>query len=243
MQLVYVLGTPGAGKTTTMLHFRKTSGLGFTEHKLQREDVPPELGEVMKSQTISYERSSDGGVVILGVFPDPTDPDTNHELSGSDRYTQPQRTRLKAVIQHFKSLGDIHTVITDGFATINKPFMEQAQLTFESIHVVMLTTPHKVCEQRFKDRNIKMWMRRGDKARVEQFKRHSHGEAPSARIQKKTQMVQDVADSEVEVADYKEAFLKLMDLCGYATATTHKYPTRSKKRRRVCEEEEEETIV
>jgi hypothetical protein len=163
MIALFVLGPPGAGKTTTMLQFLKH--VDFKRVLLTPADVRPELGTILGRQTMEVWISSDGKTAILGKFPPPTSETAMFELAGADLYTKPQRTRLKAVIQHLAETG-VEVCVTDGFASINKPFLAQLQETCSTVNAIMLTTAQSTCTERFLKRNVDMWTRLKDPSRL-----------------------------------------------------------------------------
>ena len=212
MKLIYVLGPPGAGKTTTMMTLLKNFPQRFNIMVLKYDNVRPELAKIIAAQKVEFQISNDGKTVILGKFP--TGMDAKNELSGSDCYTQPQRTRLKAAIQHLDEIG-VENVITDGFASINKPFLAQAQKTFSEISVITLTTDYKVCCQRFKKRNVDMWTKLGDKQKVQKYGNMEFGTEynESSCSYRKTQQVLEVVKTmgtEWKCADSEEAVKLLL---------------------------------
>lgn len=207
-RFVWLVGAPGAGKTTVAKSIRRKHARKSptTESKWNWSDMGTQaLANEMGKQQIRFQVDAKGKYVELGCF-EREYVRGRHGLIGTDLYSPPMRTRVKTVLTEMARRKQVTRVFCEGLTLYSKPFIERVVKHFD-VRVVQLATPLDVCEKRWRARNTAM-VKRGVLQRVPPFtKVFWEGWAKKLEVLKATPGVEVV-----ELAKPKEAEKRLLEL-------------------------------
>ena len=161
MHLHWVLGLPGAGKTTCILAVRsglpRMTEVAWTADDMGTEERRAEMGKA----TIHFTATDGYSIVLLGRF-EGAKAERTPELVGTDCYTSRQRNTVKALLGELASRGKTTHVILEGLILLNnKPLRTRVSDVFASVTSYVLGVDRGLCQTRFRERNEDM-VGRGD---------------------------------------------------------------------------------
>lgn len=153
--LHFVLGLPGAGKTTATLSvINQCRGLTNVVWGATDMTSPDRVREMGLQRLPFLASSPTGRVVVLGAYHTAA-AKRAHELRGPDKYSPPQRTRVKTLVSELAARGTTEHIVLDGLALLKtggKPFQDRL-LAVCDVHVHVLDTVRSTCQARFQARN------------------------------------------------------------------------------------------
>ena len=152
--LHYILGLPGAGKTTTTKSVMETLDLHDFVWDVSQMTSPERKAEIGK-QRLSFKATPDLSIVVLGNYTTGSAL-IAHELAGPDKYSPPQRTRVKTLLAELAARGKTRHIVFDGLRLLSaggKPLQDAIFATTKEVVVHHLDTPLGTCQTRFRIRN------------------------------------------------------------------------------------------
>lgn len=151
LKLDWLVGRPGAGKTTTVNKvFQKWSE--GRDVRLTHADVKEVPGLGCQGVWVRFYGDD---AVVLGVY-ERKRVGKKVRLRGSDCYTTVERTRLKFIVEWLaKHRPEVKYVLIEGLMPAQKP-MIAAVKKFTDLRTVVLDVPRDVSEPRFWQRNREM---------------------------------------------------------------------------------------
>ena len=151
--LHFILGLPGAGKTTATLQVMRS--LDLCEVSWRADDMTQaQHQKEMGSQRLTFMATKNNRVVVLGAYQ--TEAARRcPELRGPDKYSPPQRTRVKTIIKELAAQRKTRHILFDGLAMLKSGGKPLVEALFETctVHVYHLKTDREVCRERFTKRN------------------------------------------------------------------------------------------
>lgn len=148
----WVVGRPGAGKTTALSRIFKRWP-NARDEKITAADMPPDIPGVRTASV--WVRRFGEDTVVLGVY-DRKRVGKKVRLRGPDCYTPLERTRIKFIVEWLaKYRADVKYVLAEGLPIANKPFIATVK-KHTSLRAIVIDTPRDVSDDRFWKRNREM---------------------------------------------------------------------------------------
>lgn len=152
LNVINILGLPGAGKTTLMNKILEKIQSRLAPKTWTAENMKTTKSrKIMGKQKIRFCASADYQVAVLGVYQD-VDGDscvtTANRRAGTDLYSMLQKTRLKAMVAELWRRG-CQYILFEGITILQFPLLVSLHRYAKKWTVVHVDTPKDICTKRF----------------------------------------------------------------------------------------------